>query len=108
MSRFEQRAEQHLQHPEVAAGYGEMETELQLVRALNALRQQQHLTHEELAQRMGRQRASLSRLLSAEHPNPRLDTLSDLLVALGITAEVHLRPAREGEPPIQVDLATPA
>ncbi|HEV7128412.1 MAG TPA: hypothetical protein VGN32_13360 [Ktedonobacterales bacterium] len=49
MSRFEQKAEGHLRNPEVADGYWEMESGLQLMRALEALREQQHLTYEELA-----------------------------------------------------------
>ena len=35
--------------------------------------------------------------------NPTLETLTDLLRALGVTAEVRLRPSQEGEPPIKVE-----
>ena len=65
------------------------------------MRTQQGLTTKELARRMGRRHA-LSRLLHAEHPNPRFDTLAALLAAVNITAEVRLRRAHDGEPPIQV------
>lgn len=105
MSRFHQRMQQRLSDPEIAAGYREMDSEIQLVAALNSLREQANISTEELAQRMGRQRAAVSRLLHAGRPNPKLDTLTDMLVALGMTAEIHLRPAQEGESPIQVDLS---
>ena len=107
MSRFHQRLRQHMQNPEFAAGYQEMDSEIQLIQALDALREQAHLSTEELAQRMGRQRATVSRLLNADHPNPTLDTLTDMLVALGITAEVHLRPRQAGEAPFKVALVAP-
>lgn len=104
MSRFHQRLRQRLRDPEFAAGYEEMESELQLVEALNLLRERANLSTEELAQRMGRQRAAVSRLFNASHANPTLETLTDLLRALGVTAEIHLRPAHEGEAPIQVEM----
>lgn len=105
MSRFEQRKRELLKNPEIAAGYWEMDSELQLIEALNAVREQMHLTTEELARRMGRHREAVSRLFNAEHPNPTLDTFSDLLKALGITAEIHLRPSRGDEPAMRVDVA---
>ena len=104
MSRFHQRLQQRLRDPEFAAGYEEMESELQLVEALNLLRERANLSTEELAQRMGRQRTAVSRLFNASRSNPTLDTLTDLLRAMGFTAEVRLRPAREGEPPIQIEM----
>lgn len=106
MSRFHQRLRQRLRDPEFAAGYEEMDSELRLVEALNLLREQAHLSTEELAQRMGRQRTAVSRLFNAARSNPTLDTLTDLLRAMGITAEVHLRPAREGESAIQIQMPT--
>ena len=112
MSRFEQRARRDLQDPEVAAGYWEADAELRLIEAVDTLRKQQNLTTEEVARRMGRHREAVSRLLNTPYPNPRLDTLSGLFAALGVTAEIHLRRAREDEPPITVaiDIAeqTPA
>jgi len=106
MSRFHQRLRQRMQDPEFAAGYQEMDAEIQLIQAFDALRKQAHLSTEELALRMGRQRATVSRLLNADHPNPTLDTLTDLLIALGVTAEIRLRPSKEGEAPLKIALAT--
>lgn len=56
MSRFHQRLRQHMQNPEFAAGYQDMDSEIQLIQALDTLRERAHLSAEELAQRMGRQR----------------------------------------------------
>ena len=105
MSRYHHRRQQFLQGPETAAGYWEMDTELQLIQALDAIREQRQLNTEELAQRMGRHREAVSRLLHAEHPNPTLDTLSDLLKALNVTAEIRLRPSEENEPAITVSVS---
>lgn len=102
MNRFEQRLQKHLQNEEFAAGYREMAAELELVRALDEIRKQQHITQEELAARMGKKRESLARLFSAEDSNPTLDTLLELLSALHLTADIHLRHAEEGENPIKV------
>jgi transcriptional regulator with XRE-family HTH domain len=52
-------------------------------------------------------RAAISRLLNAERPNPTLDTFNALLRALHVTAEIRLRPAQEGEPPITVAVDVP-
>lgn len=106
MSRFHQRLQERLHDPEFADGYEEMDSELRLVEALNLLREQSHLSTEELARRMGRQRTAVSRLFNASGANPTLDTLTDLLRALGVTAEIHLRPAQDGESPIQIEMPT--
>jgi hypothetical protein len=44
------------------------------------------------------------RLFNAEYPNPTLDTFTALLKALDITAEIRLRRAHEGDPPITVEV----
>lgn len=60
------------------------------------------------AQHMGRQRATFSRLFNAARPNPTIETLTNLLRALGVTAEVRLRPSHEGEAQIKIEVPTPA
>ncbi len=79
-----------------------MESELQLLHALEEARKQLHITQEEVATRMVRQRASITRLLSSGESNPTLETLTDLLMVLGVTADITLRRSAEGEAPIQV------
>jgi transcriptional regulator with XRE-family HTH domain len=79
-----------------------MDAEPRLIQTLDTVREREQLTTEELARRMGRHREAVSRLFNAAHPNPTLDTFSSLLKALGVTAEIHLHRAREGEPLITV------
>ena len=54
---------------------------------------------------MGRKRESVSRLLNAGDANPTLDTITELLSALGITADIRLRRATENEHPIHIEMA---
>jgi transcriptional regulator with XRE-family HTH domain len=102
MNRYEQRRQQRLRNPAIAAGYQEMAAELQLMHALDEMRQQQKMTKEALATRMGRKREAISRLLTAEDINPTLDTFIELLSALRLTADITLRRSKEGEGPIKV------
>ena len=102
MNRYEQRRQKHLQNPAVAAGYREMAAELQLMRALDEMREQQKMTKEALAIRMGRKREAVSRLLTAEDVNPTLDTFIEMLSALRLTADITLRRSQEGEGPIKI------
>ena len=102
MNRFEQRMRHRLQNSEIAAGFHEMAAERALMQTLEEIREQQQISKEELAARMGKHREAVSRLLNASDANPTLETVIELLIALGITAEITLRPAIEGEEPIKV------
>ena len=102
MNRYEQRRQKLLQDEEVAAGYREMAAELELMSAIDMVRKQLNMSQEQLAKRMGKKREALSRLFSAEEINPTLETLVELLSALELTADITLRPSREGESPIKV------
>jgi transcriptional regulator with XRE-family HTH domain len=105
MNRFEQRLKQRMRNPEFAAGYREMDAELELIAALEQAREALHLSKEELAQRMGRKRESISRLLNAEQANPTLETITEILSALGIVADIRLRRAMNDEHPIHIEMA---
>jgi len=109
MNRFEQRLQKRLQNEEFAAGYWEMDAELELMHAIDMVRRYQNMSQEELATRMGKKREAVSRLLSSDKINPTLNTLIELLSALKLTADITLRQAREGEGPIKVamELAPP-
>ncbi len=102
MNRFEQRLQKRLQNKEIAEGYREMAADLELIHAIDSIRKQQHMSQETLAALMGKKREAISRLFSADDSNPTLDTLIELLSALKLTADITLRPAREGEGPIKV------
>jgi transcriptional regulator with XRE-family HTH domain len=107
MNRFEQRLQKRLKNPEIAAGYWEMDAELKLMHALEAVRKRQHMSQEQLAALTGKKREAISRLLSSDESNPTLSTLIELLSALNLTADITLRQAREGEGPITVALDLP-
>ncbi len=102
MNRFEQRLQKRLKNKEFAAGYREMDAELELIHAIDTARKYKNMSHEELATLMGKKREAVSRLLSADDINPTLNTLIELLTALRLTADITLRQAEEGEGPIKV------
>lgn len=107
MNRYEQRRNKRLQNPEILAGYLEMAAEMELMRALDAARKQQNLTQEELATLTGKKREAISRLFSSDEANPTLETIIEFLSALNLTADITLRPSREGEGPMKVVLESP-
>ena len=102
MNRYEQRKQKRLMNPEIAEGYREMAAEFQLIQAIEEIRVARHISKEALAKQMGRKRETLSRLLNDDYGNPTLNTLIELLSALGVTADITLRQSREGEEPIRV------
>jgi transcriptional regulator with XRE-family HTH domain len=91
VSRFEQRRKARLDNHEVIAGYREMEAEINLLRAIDAMREQLHISKEQLATRMDKPRPSISRILNDDEANPTLDTITEMLDALEVTADVKLR-----------------
>ena len=102
MSRYEQRRRKFLQDPEVAEGYREMTAEFQFIQAIEAIRSKLGISKEDLASQMGKKRETISRLLTAPDTNPTLETVIELLSALGLTADIRFRHAKEGEPPLQI------
>ncbi len=107
MTSYEQRRNKRLQDPKVLEGYLEMAAEMELMRALDAARKQQHMTQEELAALTGKKREAISRLFSSDQANPTFETIIEFLSALNLTAEITLRPTREGEGPMKVVLESP-
>lgn len=102
MNRFEQRLHRRLQHSEIATSFRGQIVERELLQRLEEAREQVHISKEELATRMGKHREVGSRLLQAPDANPTLETLVELLMALGITADITLRLATGGEGPLKV------
>ncbi len=82
-----------------------MAAELQLMQALETIRDQQQISKEALAEQMGKKREAVSRLLTGENTNPTLSTIVELLLGLGLTAEIRLRQSEEGENPIKIEIA---
>ena len=102
MSRYEQRRRKFLQDPKVAEGYQEMAAEFQFVQAIEAIRSKLGISKEHLANKMGKKRETISRLLTTPDTNPTLETVIELLSVLGLTADIRLRHAKEGELPLQI------
>jgi transcriptional regulator with XRE-family HTH domain len=93
MSRFHQRLREDLKDPEFAAAFYDMSVDIALLQVLEQARKALNVSEKELAERMGVQRSTVTRLFNAEHPNPTLDTITDILRALGLQAEVKISPA---------------
>jgi transcriptional regulator with XRE-family HTH domain len=83
-------------------GFQEMQAEIQFMQAIEVMRARQHISKENLAARAGKKREAVSRLLTGREANPTLNTILDLLTALDLTADITLRPSREGEGPLKV------
>jgi hypothetical protein len=92
------------QGPEFAVAYWGADTQVKLVWALELVRRSEGMSVDELERRMEGQRTTFTQPVATARSNPTLETFIALLRALDVTAEVHLRPAREGEPPVIVDV----
>jgi transcriptional regulator with XRE-family HTH domain len=93
MSRFHQRLNEDLQDAEFAEAFNDMSVDIALLQVLEEARKALNVSEKELAERMGVQRPTVTRLFNASHPNPTLDTITDILRALGLRAEIKIRPA---------------
>jgi transcriptional regulator with XRE-family HTH domain len=96
MSRFEQRKRRRLQDPEFRAAYLAADAELQLVEALDAIRQNLGLTQVELASRVGKSQAAVSQFFGADS-GVSLDRLVEYLSALKVHARVEFVPQNGDE-----------
>ncbi len=92
MSRFHQRLNEDLKDAEFAETFYDMSVDIALIQVLEQARKALNVSEKELAERMGVQRPTVTRLFNASHPNPTLDTITDILRALGLQAEIKIRP----------------
>ena len=102
MSRFHQRLNEDLQDPEFAEAFNDMSVDIALLQVLEEARKALNVSEKELAERMGVQRPTVTRLFNAAHPNPTLDTIADILRALGLQAEIKISPATPEDAPIPI------
>ncbi len=93
MSRFHQRLHEDLKDPDFAEAFYDMSTDIALLQVLEQARKALNVSERELAERMGVHRTTVTRLFNAAHPNPTLDTIADILRALGLQAEIKISPA---------------
>lgn len=90
MSRFHQHLREDLRDLEFAAAFYDMSVDIALLQVLEQARKALNISEKELAERMGVQHSTVTRLFNASHPNPTLDTISDILRALGLQAEIKI------------------
>ncbi len=102
MSRFHQRLQEDLNDSEFAEAFYDMGAKISLLQILEEARKALNVSEKELAERMGVQRSTVTRLFNATHPNPTLDTISDILRALGLQAEIKISPASPEDGPILI------
>lgn len=102
MSRFHQRLRKDLQDPEFAEAFYDMSVDIALLQVLEQARKALNVSEKELAERMGVQRTAITRLFNAAHPNPTLDTISDILRALGLQAEIKISLAPPEDVPVPI------
>lgn len=93
MSRFHQRLREDLKDAEFAEAFYDMSADIALLQVLEQARRSLNVSEKDLAERMGVHRSTVTRLFNASHPNPTLDTISDILRALGLQAEIKISPA---------------
>jgi len=83
----------------------------QIFETVQSEMRRKHLTKADVGRRIGRERSSVSRLLNgANESNPNIGTIGDLLYAVGLRAEIKIKPvperARKVEP-LKVLVASP-
>ncbi len=93
MSRFHQRLREDLKDSEFAEAFYDMSVDVALLQVLEQARKVLNVSEKELAERMGVQRTTVTRLFNSSHPNPTMDTISNILRALGLQAEIKISPA---------------
>ncbi len=58
--------------------------------------ERKHLSKADVGRRIGRERSAISRLLNGTNEsNPNIGTIGDLLYAVGLQAEIKIKPAPE-------------
>ncbi|MEI8254559.1 MAG: helix-turn-helix transcriptional regulator [Deltaproteobacteria bacterium] len=87
-SAFDRYVNEQMKSPSFAKAYAaaraEIKTTEQLLRALDAQREQLGLTKAQLARRAGMEPAALRRLFTSEDPNPTFSTITTLLAELDL------------------------
>ncbi|HST42877.1 MAG TPA: XRE family transcriptional regulator [Conexibacter sp.] len=91
---FEQWFDEQMEDPEFRDAYeragAKIRSTVQLMRALDLLREQVGLSKAEVARRMGRKPEAVSRLLRSGSSNPTLETLVELVTALDLQLELRI------------------
>lgn len=92
---FEDFLNDQLTDPSFKAGFerklAKVKSIAQVLYVIESVREQQNVPKAEIARRMDRKPEAISRLLRGEGSNPTLDTLVDLVDALGLELDIRIR-----------------
>jgi transcriptional regulator with XRE-family HTH domain len=76
-----------------------------LIATLETFRESQGVSKAEIARRADLYREAVSRLLTAENPNPTLKSIIQLLAGLDLHMDITIRPTRLNDSPHLVEVA---
>lgn len=99
---FDEFLEGQLADPSFRAGFekklAKVKSIAEVLRVIELVRERKNIPKAELARRMERKPEAISRLLRGEGSNPTLDTLIDLVDAIGLELDIRIRrqPAKPG------------
>jgi transcriptional regulator with XRE-family HTH domain len=92
---FEEFLDQELADPAFRAGFerrlAKVKSIAEILQVLEQVRAQENLPKAEIARRMNRKPEAISRLLRGEGSNPTLDTLVDLIDAIGLELDIRIK-----------------
>ncbi|HEY7932436.1 MAG TPA: XRE family transcriptional regulator [Solirubrobacteraceae bacterium] len=92
---FDQFLEGQLADPSFRAGFekklAKIKSIAEVLQIIEAARERENIPKAELARRMERKPEAISRLLRGQGANPTLDTLIDLIDAIGLELDIRIR-----------------
>lgn len=97
---FEEFLDSQLTDPEFRAGFERKLAKVrgiaEVLNVIETVRERENIPKAEVARRMERKPEAISRLLRGEGANPTLETLVDLIDAIGLELDIRIRrqPAR--------------
>jgi transcriptional regulator with XRE-family HTH domain len=92
---FDEFLEAQLADPSFKASFekklAKVKSIAEVLRVIELVRERENIPKAELARRMERKPEAISRLLRGEGANPTLDTLVDLVDAIGLELDIRIR-----------------
>ncbi|GEM_PF-912229 len=92
---FDEFLESQLADPSFKAGFekklAKVKSIAEVLQVIEAVRERENIPKAELARRMERKPEAISRLLRGEGVNPTLDTLVDLVDAIGLELDIRIK-----------------
>lgn len=92
---FDEFLDDQLADPAFKAGFekklAKVKSIAEMLQVIELVRERQNLPKAEIARRMNRKPEAISRLLRGEGANPTLDTLIDLIDAIGLELDIRIK-----------------